>query len=544
MEDTNQNAAPQVHKKNGKKHVILTLILIVTVLAVIYVGFAIFFQTHFNFGTTIDGISVGGCSAEKVEQFIKNEVENYSLRLIEREDGEEAITGNSIAIAPIFNGEVERLLQEQNGFAWIVTLFQKEELALEKVVTFDEKALEQELKSLECVKPKNQREPVNASYSEYTKDGYILVPADYGTTIDMAGFKRAVSNAILTLEDEIILEENGCYVEPQIGDDNEKLLALLDDLNSYAGTVITYTFGKEKEVLDGKTISDWISDENLQILVDRDAVAEYVKTLAKTYNTAYRPKTLLTSYGKEVTISNGSYGWKIDQTEEIEQILADLKAGEAVEREPVYSQTANSREENDYGDSYVEINLTAQHLFVYKDGELIVESDFVSGDVAKGHTSPTGAYGVTYTTTNAVLRGEDYATPVKYWMPFAGDVGMHDATWRRSFGGGIYLTNGSHGCINLPLSVAKTIYNTIEKGYAVLVYTLPGTEGASVLQQEADNVINTINSIGTVTLESETVIVAARNMYNALPDTAKALVTNYDVLVSAETVLAELKGTV
>ena len=79
---------------------------------------------------------------------------------------------------------------------------------------------------------------------------------------------------------------------------------------------------------------------------------------------------------------------------------------------------------------------------------------------------------MTYTTTDAVLRGEDYATPVKYWMPFAGDVGMHDASWRKSFGGNIYKTNGSHGCINLPTSVAKTIYNTIEKGWPVLVYTL------------------------------------------------------------------------
>ena len=197
--------------------------------------------------------------------------------------------------------------------------------------------------------------------------------------------------------------------------------------------------------------------------------------------------------------------------------------------------------QNDYGDSYVEINLTAQHLFLYKDGNLVVESDFVSGNLSKGHATPTGAFGLTYKTTDAVLRGEDYVTPVKYWMPYAGDVGMHDATWRNSFGGNIYKTNGSHGCINLPRSAAKTIYETIEQGYPVLVYTLPGTESEAVQKADAAR-WRLIDSIGTVTLESETVIVSARTLYDALPDSAKGYVTNIDTLIAAEAALAQLKA--
>ena len=171
-----------------------------------------------------------------------------------------------------------------------------------------------------------------------------------------------------------------------------------------------------------------------------------------------------------------------------------------------------------------------------------MESDFVSGNVSKGHDTPTGAYGLTYKTTDAVLRGQDYETPVKYWMPFAGDVGMHDATWRKTFGGSIYKTNGSHGCINLPLSVAEKIYNTIDKGYAVMVYTLPGTESAAAQKADAATVVAQIDAIGVVTLDSETAITSARNLYDALSEQAKAYVTNYDVLVAAEASLAALKG--
>ena len=285
-----------------------------------------------------------------------------------------------------------------------------------------------------------------------------------------------------------------------------------------------------------------LSAEDFTPQADREAVEEYVRELGKKYNTAYHPKELQTSYGTTVTISNGFYGWQIDREGEVDQILADLEQGETISREPVYVQRANSHGEKDYGNSYVEINLTAQHLFVYKDGALVVESDFVSGKVSNGNATPTGAYGLTYKTMNAVLRGADYETPVKYWMPFAGDVGMHDASWRNKFGGNIYKTNGSHGCINLPPSVAEKIYGAIDQGYAVLVYELPGTESRAAQQQDASVIVSMIDSIGIVTLESEPVITGARNLYQDLPDTAKAYVTNYDTLVAAEAALAALKA--
>lgn len=212
-----------------------------------------------------------------------------------------------------------------------------------------------------------------------------------------------------------------------------------------------------------------------------------------------------------------------------------------MEREPVYKQKANSHGANDYGDSYVEINLTAQHLFLYKNGQLIIDTDFVSGSLAGGNASPTGAYGITYTERNATLKGRNangssYATPVSYWMPFAGNVGMHDATWRSDFGGTIYKRSGSHGCINLPASAAKTIFENVAAGYPVLVYELPGTESEKGLAMDAAyEVTKTIDAIGTVTLDSGNAISAARQQYDALTDQGKGYVKNYDVLTAAET---------
>ena len=204
--------------------------------------------------------------------------------------------------------------------------------------------------------------------------------------------------------------------------------------------------------------------------------------------------------------------------------------------------TANSHDGNDFGDSYVEINLTAQHLFLYKKGKLVIESDFVSGNVSKGNATPTGAYGITYTEKNATLRGENYETPVTYWMPFAGNVGMHDAYWRSAFGGSIYKTAGSHGCINLPPSVAKVVFENVSKNYPVLVYELEGTESnAYADQREADAVDKLIMAIGDVTLDSKDAIKKAQKAYDKLNSNAKSKVKNYHTLVKAKKKLEKLE---
>lgn len=99
-----------------------------------------------------------------------------------------------------------------------------------------------------------------------------------------------------------------------------------------------------------------------------------------------------------------------------------------------------------------------------------MSTDFVSGDPTHGNQTSTGVYSLKYKERNATLKGEDYATPVSFWMPFNDGQGMHDATWRSSFGGSIYMGSGSHGCVNLPYSAAASIYENISSGDPVIVY--------------------------------------------------------------------------
>jgi len=171
-------------------------------------------------------------------------------------------------------------------------------------------------------------------------------------------------------------------------------------------------------------------------------------------------------------LPTGGFGWKTDRAAVTEELLKMLEEGAVTKAEPVYSNTAPWHGMNDIGNSYVEADLSNQHLYLYSKGELVFETDFVSGAMnsTPDCITPAGVFDITYKTTNAVLRGSDYETPVSYWMPFYGNYGMHDATWRWEFGGDIFMTNGSHGCLNLPLDSAATIYNYMHEGFPVICY--------------------------------------------------------------------------
>jgi hypothetical protein len=244
-------------------------------------------------------------------------------------------------------------------------------------------------------------------------------------------------------------------------------------LNCYVGATITYQFGDETKVLDKDTINTWLSvDENYNIDLSVEGVASYVNNLASEYNTVGTERTFNSSAsGAPVTVSGGDYGWEIDVSQETDALYNSILAGVPETREPIYKRTAGSRgENNDFPNTYVEVSIEAQHLWYYKDGQLILSSDVVTGNPLQGNGTHTGVFRLKYKQKDATLVGEDYETPVSYWMPFNGGEGLHDAPWRGVFGGKIYMGGGSHGCVNCPVDTARTLFENLQSGDPVIVY--------------------------------------------------------------------------
>lgn len=450
--------------------------------AVLLVGGGAYFaigQTYKNAflpGTQINGLDASGKTIDEVKQMIAAGIDSYTLTVEEQDGSKEIIAKAEIGLRPEFDGSLETLLSSQDHNKWLNHKLHPTSHEIETMIVYDETALEKRVKTLNCMN-RVMEQPQNAHISDYISgQGYQIIPETTGSVIIPEAVEKGIGEAVTELRESISLKEAGAYKKADICSDHPSLTTLLDTMNKYANMSITYQFGDQTEVLGGERIHEWVTvNEDLTINIDPEEVAKYVEELAQTYNTAHKAKTLKTSYGTTIQVTGGNYGWKINQKEETAELINLIQAGESLEREPVYSQTAASWGINDYGDTYVEINLTGQHLFFYKDGQKIVESDFVSGNLSRGWGTPAGAFPLSYKQRNAILKGENYRTPVKYWMPFNGGIGMHDANWRGSFGGNIYKTNGSHGCINLPPSVAKTVYENISAGMPVICYNLSGS---------------------------------------------------------------------
>lgn len=241
----------------------------------------------------------------------------------------------------------------------------------------------------------------------------------------------------------------------------------------YEDMQIVYIAGEERVILKAEDVVDWVRywpDGHWDI--DDDKIAEFVSGLQDKFDTWNYYKVLDTTDGRTVRVPPGEYGWRVDRSKEVKLISKMLRFNGTTTHGVEFSAKAAEHGDpaRDYGDSYIEIDLTNQKLWVYKDGEIAVTSDIVSGMMNTDRQTPAGAYAIYYRQSPAVLKGADYVQPVSYWMPFNKGIGLHDAVWQSSFGGDACYYRGSHGCINLPLDKAGEIFETVRKDYPVLCY--------------------------------------------------------------------------
>ena len=244
-------------------------------------------------------------------------------------------------------------------------------------------------------------------------------------------------------------------------------------LKGYKNVSIIYTFGNKTQTLENKKIMTWLKVRDSKVVVSKKKVSKYVEKLASKYNTRHKRRKFQTMDGKTVTLDQNEYGYQIDQKKEVKKILKDIKKKIPVSREPVYKVKGLGRNGNDdLNGSYLEISLTKQHLWLYKEGKLVTQTDIISGSPTKDRSTCVGAWKIAYKASPYTLSSKEYGyrTKVQYWMPFVCGQGLHDADWQSEFGGDVYKRKGSHGCVNLPHGQARIIYKAVTSGYPVICY--------------------------------------------------------------------------
>lgn len=248
------------------------------------------------------------------------------------------------------------------------------------------------------------------------------------------------------------------------------------ELNKFNNCVIKYS---NDEQIKASDYIDYFECNNNKIhLVEDDELlkelkknlTENLKTALSEYNTAGNEIQFNTTNSGFVDVSGGTFGNVVDLTSEAEYIINEFTEMQSEDsREPNYSLKLG----NEIGNTYIEVSISEQHVWYYKDDELMLDSDVVTGNLSDGHATPKGIYYISEKVNCKTLRpkGATSGTWVNKWMRLTNDgVGLHDATWRGRFGGNIYKSNGSHGCINLPKDFAYKLYDEVDVYIPVIIY--------------------------------------------------------------------------
>lgn len=323
----------------------------------------------------------------------------------------------------------------------------------------------------------------NFKYTKKSKNAYVdlsstdfkVVPEEYGNNLDKEKLKKALIHAFSKGESTFAFVPSKYYAEPKIKSNSKEIQDRLDYCKKYLATKITYKGPEGKYTISPADLNKMIDASSGEIRVKDDQVRKFVTQLAAKMTTVGKTRRLKSRDGHMFTVTGGDYGYILDQEKEAAQLSKDLASGKDITRKPNYSQKGNGNGSNDIGNTYVEISIGKQHLWVVKDNKVVVSTAVVTGNPNNGHATPTGSFYVKYKTTNATLKGRnadgsDYESHVAYWMPFYGDIGMHDANWRSSFGGKIYCGNGSHGCVNCPPPITGKIFRNVTDGTPVIVH--------------------------------------------------------------------------
>ena len=437
----------------------------------IYIAVAIYFGFHFYEDTEIYGIDCSQKTADTVKAEVAKRLGDYRLEIRERGGESEYLTAEQIKLAFVDDSSINGMLKAQKSFLWPVMILLKRSNAAAVAFSYDRDAAMQAFSELDCMNPLYVTAPEDA-YVKTTDTGFEVAPEVMGTTLDTEKAGQALADALDAGQSMLSLEDAGCYVNPKRYSDDAELLEEAKKKSVLAKAYITYDFGDRKEVVNAPLIADWIvTRSDGEYVIDEVAVTDYVESLAAKYDTFGLTREFYTSLGTTVTLNGGDYGWCMDQDATVVALLNALADGYQGMMEPEYLYTAKSRDTNDIGDTYVEICISQQRMWCYQYGTCIVDTPVVTGNPNKGNATPSGGvWAIDAMKRNAILVGEGYQSPVDFWMPFNGDVGIHDMQTRAYFGGTIYLTNGSHGCVNTPYEQAQTIFNTVSVGTPVIVY--------------------------------------------------------------------------
>ncbi len=466
--------------KTTKRLLFAVLILLLFLLTVYFV-LAFYYREGFSLNTWINGVYCTGKTVEEVNSELLSHTEAPNVVIVDKAGEEYTIALADVDYRADFGSALEAYRQEQNPYLWVDNVLLHSRRTLAPAVTVDGEALRRAYNALEFVQTEQGRIK-DYSLIRDTEGAYVFTDG-LSDRIDLEKAFLALKQIVENGQETLNLQESGCYYEITPDESQKALRNLWKEIEKFQTCDIVYCFGEERHPVTAADCASFLTaqnglpvqDEKGSFVLDEEAVMAYVQSLAEEYDGYGRTRQFHSTRGDLITIEGGTYGSKMDQKKETAYLLEHLldsgvHTGTPQTHIPSYEREAFCYGKNDIGDTYIEVDMTEQKMYYYEKGTLKLETEIVTGNMRRRMGTPEGVNFVYNKQKNRVLRGPGYASPVKFWMPVKGGIGIHDAGWRKEFGGDIYQTAGSHGCINTPKDKMEELFDYVQIGTPVVMF--------------------------------------------------------------------------
>ena len=450
---------------------------IILIIALFIAAGSYYQANHFNSQIKINGITVGGMTADQAlkklkETVLKNVVYVGEQQILDGKDTKMVFTNKDLP-------DVKKLLKSQWTF-FPSSKAKDYSLMPSNQDQYRNQTLKKQLEEKLLAMNQSLKAPQDAVVR--LEQGKIVV------TSSISGEQYDVASLLKDFEKQEYISEirlNPAYIQP-IKEDSEFIKNQQKKLEEFLAQTVDYQVQdkvftlKASELIKNASIS-----KDLQIKFD-DAgdIKNKIAEINNSQSTLNKDFTFTTHSGSVISVKGKGYGWAIDIDKEIPRIMEAFGNGEnSVSASNIYGQGWKGEgygydtiANNGIGDTYAEVSIAEQRIWIYKNGKLIVTTNVVTGNHSTGHDTSPGVWYILYKQTPSVLTGREngkitYQVDVNYWAPFTNDgQGFHDASWRGNWASNAYLSAGSHGCVNTPPNIMKTVYDNLSAYEPVVIY--------------------------------------------------------------------------
>lgn len=438
-----------------------------------------YYSRTFAVNTWINGVYCTGKTVEEVNNELLQDVDIPELILVDEKGQSHTIDLSLADYRMDYRDGLEQYLKRRGSDIWL-TQVETAALELYPRSRWNAEKLRELVGSMEWVTAAEERSTeVVIRPGEAGEEPFVLIDGKRNR-LDVGKLCDYVQQCMESGSYRVQMDQGDCYADMEDGPEDRQQRERYDELQAFLRSNLVYDMGAEQIELTPEIMASFLRLGNDgipvwdqgELIVSAEQIREWVEELARQYDTVDTTRDFQTTEGRVVQVVYNTYGTRLDVEAEVEFLTAELlyEREEPLTHRPFYLQEGYCRGLDDIGGTYIEVDMGQQHMYYYQDGECLISVDVVTGNARRRWNTPEGINYVYAKQRNRTLRGEGYATPVKYWMPVVGNVGIHDADWRREFGGEIYKTDGSHGCINTPPDVMGELYELVEVGTPVVMF--------------------------------------------------------------------------